>query len=220
MTQQLDNGFGTFMTAEAIEAFSLVKLSSTTDKTVAKVGAGQASIGVTQHYAANATPVTVKLWNAGGYFLCRAGAAITNRNSTLYAGADGTVKNTATGPKVGYSLDSAGAAEDLVEVLPTASLSPGSATINDNAGGTTGGTLTLVALATKALAEGTLGGTTGGTALMKKLRGTGYSAGLIADISDNLQVLRAAVIERDVSLPKNLRVLAKAMETAGIASVI
>ena len=118
-------------------------------------------------------------------------------------------------------------AEDLVYVYT------GSAwvtfTLDDNSGGTTGGTFRLNAPAVTqvTIAEGTLGGTTGGTELTMKVLGTGYSAGAVASISNNLQVLLKEVNAAKVDIAalktadaNNDRVLAKGLERLGLAKII
>ncbi len=246
MTQQRDSGFGTYTAAEAIGEFIRVKLSSTTDRTVAIAGEGEIGIGMTQEAVASGGEVLVKEWNAGGTFKMTANEAIATRNCDVYAGAAGKVQDTAAGEKIGQALDTASATGAVIEVIPRSAPTDAAgdhvASIDDNTGGTTGGTaqtvdtLTTVttvsiddksggtsggteripvcgsmtaltitdssggtaaastipacgAMTAVAIAEGTLGGTTGGTESLVIIRGSGYSAGPIADISKNFQVI-------------------------------
>ncbi len=197
MASQREHPTGTYTAGEAVGAHIRVKLDGTSDRQVVIAGAGERGIGVTQQAADSGAEVEVREWSAGGTIKMTAGAAVSTRNAALYAAAAGKVSTTVSAALLGWALDTASAAGSVIEALPDVRpLAATVAAIDDNTGGTTGGTEQLAdpcTAITQEIAEGTLGGTTGGTASMVIVRGTGYSGGPVADIQRNLQVLTAAV---------------------------
>lgn len=105
-----------FEVSSALEAFRLVKLTSTS-MTVEYAGAGDEPIGVTKYVALNdGNRVAVSLLNKAGTVKCVANGAITI-NTSVYAQADGKVGSTVTGRKIGTALSSASADGNIVEVM-------------------------------------------------------------------------------------------------------
>jgi len=219
MSQQNDVGFVTFTAGEALAAFRQVKLDSANDRQVVYAGAGEKGVGVTQEVAANAAKVTVKLWGAPGTFKVQVNEA-TTANCFLYSAASGYLADTASGDKVAYGLDAASATGAVIEAIPvSAALEAGAAavaSIDDNSGGTTGGTELLNPTATARIDDDsggttggtehyvdvlatqtgealtkqvTLGGTTGGTPALVKINTVGGTSAQSAQIRNNLRVV-------------------------------
>jgi len=212
MSTQNETGVLMMIAGEDLAEFRRVKMSSTTNRTVVYADAGEDFIGVTQAGVSDGDRVAVRMTNAGGTLKMVASAAISTRNSALYGAADGKVSGTAAGDAIGYALDTASGNGAVIEVLPA--LKAGetsigalsaidddlggttggterfvftSAPIDDDCGGTTGGTEQLAI--TRAAIDDDTGGTTGGTEQLATVTGTGYSAGVTTAIVNNFAVL-------------------------------
>ena len=210
MTTQNDNGLMTFVAGEALAQHTLVRLSSTNDRTVVYTDSGEIPIGVVQEAVASGGVANVKLLSSGGTFKMTASEAIATRNCRVYPADDGKVKDTAAGNAIGYALDTASAIGGIIEVCPIARGQESDilalATIDDDSGGTTSGTEQL-ALSSSAIDDDT-GGTTSGTEQLNAVTGTGGSAGHAALINNNLAVLAAEFNQLRTDLANNVAVLA------------
>jgi hypothetical protein len=171
MTTQNDNGFATFTAAEALAIYRRVKLSSTSNRTVAYADAGEKAIGVTQAAAESTGDlVTVKLFTTPGTFKLTAKTSMATRNGNVYGADDGYVDDAASGGIIGYNLDTASGVGAIIEVAPIADLplteADAVATIDDDSGGTTSGTEQLSAISALtclAAIDNDSGGTDSGT---------------------------------------------------------
>jgi len=171
MATKNDTAYATFTAAEVLAQYRRVKLSSTTDRTVEYADAGEKSIGVTDSpAAATGDPVSVKLFNGPGTFKVTAKTAMATRNCAVYGADDGYVDDAASGGQIGYALDTASGVGAVIEMAAIADLPTTEAaevaTIDDNSGGTTGGTEQLdaiSALTCLAAIDDDSGGTNSGT---------------------------------------------------------
>jgi len=130
MAAQVEGGTRTFVANDAsIAAFLRVKLTSASGHQVELAGTGEVHIGIVQPspLIANGSPVTLKLANAPGTVKVVAGGAVTI-GATLYGAAAGRVDDVSSGSAIGIALNSAGAAGDIIEMLPFNVLSTTAAT--------------------------------------------------------------------------------------------
>ena len=105
--------------------------------TVEVAGAGEQHIGVTEYAVAASGEVACKLTNFPGTVEMVAAEAFA-LGATLYGAAAGKVQDTSSGSAIGIALEAAGAAGDVVEVLPFHVLSTTAATVSiADAGGFT-----------------------------------------------------------------------------------
>lgn len=106
----------TLTAGEALEANRRVKLSS---GTAVYADAGERCIGVTQHSAANAAQVAVKLWAQSGTVEVVATGAVA-AGAVVYGTADGKCDDAvAAGPQIGLAKNACGAG-GLAEIIPYA----------------------------------------------------------------------------------------------------
>ena len=118
MSQYDDSGIKSYKASAAIAQYARVYLSAA--ETVTTAGLTDICIGtaLNEAFAAN-DPVAVKLWSASGTHKCIADEA-SAVNAVLYTCASGEVQDTAeaTGFQLGIALEAAGAAGDIIEVMP------------------------------------------------------------------------------------------------------
>lgn len=112
MSKQIDSPL-TMTTGEAIEAFRRVKISGAT---VVYADAGEAGIGIAQAYAASGAAVCIREHHHGGTFKGVAAGTFAV-GATLYGAADGTLDDTVVGSPIGYALEAATAAGDIIEYV-------------------------------------------------------------------------------------------------------
>lgn len=146
--------------------------------TVAYSGAGAVCDGITMDRAdATGDKIRVDLFRQRpGTFEIEAGKTIPV-NTMVYGAADGKVSDAASGLRVGRTLKAAGGSGAVVEVVAVSQIAQ----------------TTLITPTQKQVAESTLGGTFGASPTMEKVKGTGYSGGAVAAISNNLQILRQQI---------------------------
>jgi len=167
MASQQETQFHTFTAGAALAKFRQVKLDSTNDRQVVATGAGEKGIGITQNAAsASGERVTVKLYSGSGTYKVEAGLTIGTRNGLVYSGASGRLSSTGSGNAVGRNLDTPSGTGSIFELMPVpmSENDIGALTlIDDDSGGTNGGTLQLTT--TVDLVDST-GGTDGGTGVL------------------------------------------------------
>jgi hypothetical protein len=121
MSQYIEGPRKTFTAGEALPAFRRVLVFAVTGEhgpTVKLADATEPCIGVTEEYTASGAPVTIYLANAQGTRKMMATAAAITGNNAVYAANDGYVAATGTVVE-GKALETtAGAAGDILEVLP------------------------------------------------------------------------------------------------------
>jgi hypothetical protein len=114
--EENDLGLRTFTSGEALAIHRRVKLNSS--QVVVYADADDIGIGTTTMAAADASAVTVKLWNYPGTrkMVCSAAVDI---GDTLYGTDDGKVEDTHTsdGPALGVALQAGSADAAIIEVL-------------------------------------------------------------------------------------------------------
>lgn len=96
--------------------------TTTTPGSVIYADAGEQAIGVTLESVSDGDLVSVQLYTKDGTLFGVAAEAFLY-GVTLYAGASGTIQDTATGSAIGVALEAATAANDVVEYMPFAVLS-------------------------------------------------------------------------------------------------
>jgi hypothetical protein len=111
MSKQCDSPIS-IVTGEAINAFCRVKISGAT---VIYADAGAAGIGTVQEYTASGAMACIRL-HGGGTHKVRA-AGTFSAGATLYGAADGEVDDTVVGSPLGYALEAATAAHDIIEMV-------------------------------------------------------------------------------------------------------
>lgn len=113
MSQQ-NNGLKAFKATSAVVAYRRVKYDGA--GAVSYAGVGEVWIGVTQAAGAAGDFVTVLLRTAIGTCKVCAAEALAD-GATLYAAANGKVKDTASGTLTGIALEAALADGDIIEAL-------------------------------------------------------------------------------------------------------
>lgn len=106
-------GVVTFTAAAALTQYQRVKLVG---ETVDVAGADEAHIGYADAPAASGALVAVRLRNAEGTRLAIASAAIV-AGAALEGTAAGAVATASAGTPIGYALQAAGAAGDVIGIL-------------------------------------------------------------------------------------------------------
>lgn len=121
MSQFVEGPRKSFTAGSILEPFRRVKVTAATGAhgpTVGYAGVSDPCIGVTEAYVPSGDPVTVYLANAQGTRKMSATAAAITANNPVYAAANGQVAATGTIIE-GKALETtAGAAGDILEVLP------------------------------------------------------------------------------------------------------
>lgn len=107
-----------FVATAALEPYIRVKLSS---GQVVVAGLNEAAIGVTHARVAAGGLVPVSLFNGYGTTFMTAAAAITS-GAAVRGAASGKIDDTGVGPVIGYALEAATAAGDVIEVLTVGSI--------------------------------------------------------------------------------------------------
>ena len=116
--QQNDGIFGSMIPGSALEPNRLVKVSAGT-LVYCTATASDRPIGLTMERAdAAGDIVKFKYINAPGTFLMSAASTIS-AGALAYPAAAGQVWSTAAGSILGTAMQAAGAANDLIEVIPT-----------------------------------------------------------------------------------------------------
>jgi len=126
------DGIMTFMAGEALEAHRMVKIDTAGSQApidVIYAGAGEASIGVTEHAAANETPVAVKLFTWGGTMEIEA-ADTWDVGATIYCAASGKASDSATGSAIGKGKTLCATAAEIIEIIVSPVLSSTAGTIS------------------------------------------------------------------------------------------
>ncbi len=117
-SQQNDGIFGSMISGSALEPNRLVKVSAGT-LVYCTATTSDRPIGVTQERAdAAGDIVKFKYINAPGTFLISAASTIS-AGALAYPAAAGQVSSTVTISILGTALNASGAANDLIEVIPT-----------------------------------------------------------------------------------------------------
>lgn len=139
------NGEIPMLAGEALEQYRQVKLHSTTYEVV-YADAGEIGIGFTQEAVADAAYVTVRPKSFAGTHLVTAADTFA-WGATLYSAADGKVSDTVSGSPIGFALEAATAAGDVVAAILFAQLATTAAgTSIADAGGFTSTTTVEAAL--------------------------------------------------------------------------
>lgn len=109
-----------FIAGADLAAKRRVKLKAATTTTPPEVeyaGAGEAHIGVTEHWADSGDGVSVLLANASGSMEMTASGPVA-LGASIYGAASGKVDDTVSGSAIGTALEAATADGDVVEILP------------------------------------------------------------------------------------------------------
>ena len=114
--------------AEAGTEGQLVKISGSTEKTVAICGAGEVAYGVLLQDGAANDLVSVEMLTKDGTVRVISAAAIT-ANADLYAAANGRVSSTPNGRKLGHAEEAADGAGEFLAMVP---LPSGSADVENS----------------------------------------------------------------------------------------
>lgn len=101
---------------EDVSKWRLLKLTG--DRTYKHAQPGDTPIGVNEAETASGDLVTVHLLGRLGSIEIEADGAIT-QNARVYVGLNGYVSAAAVGPCIGHAIQSASAAGDVIEVLPS-----------------------------------------------------------------------------------------------------
>ena len=126
------DGVVTFMAGGALEAHRRVKVDTGGSQApidVIYADAGEAAIGVTEHAAANETPVAVKLFTWGGTMEIEA-ADTWAVGATIYGAADGKASDSATGSAIGVGKTLCATAAEIIEIIVSPVLSSTAGTIS------------------------------------------------------------------------------------------
>ena len=116
MSQQNDTGVKPFTAENAIAIHQAVKLGTAAGE-VDVAGATDPVIGFAKQTVAAGDPVSVELLTKPGTIRAIAAAAIT-KGDTVYEAAAGRVSTSAGSFKLGVALEAAGAAAQIIEILP------------------------------------------------------------------------------------------------------
>ncbi|MGA1979469.1 MAG: DUF1565 domain-containing protein [Sedimentisphaerales bacterium] len=114
MSQNCEGNIKTFTAAEALEAFRRVRLDSSGN--VVYSDSGETWIGTTEHYAANAAQVSIRLRTASGTRKVTAAGAFSI-NALLYGADDGKVDDAVAGSPTLRALEAATANNDVIEAI-------------------------------------------------------------------------------------------------------
>jgi len=114
MSSSIQGCVKSYVSTVAIAAYVLVKKSGD-NVVVLDTPATDVAIGVTLANGAAGDRVPVRLLNAGGTVLIKAGVAIA-QNASVYTAATGVIGTTNTNALVGYA-EQAAAVGDIIEVL-------------------------------------------------------------------------------------------------------
>lgn len=118
MSQQNENGFKTFVAAEAIAQYLRVKLNGSGQAALA--GLNEPAIGIAQRGVASGEMCPVRLLNCPGTFKMKASAAIT-AYAKVFGTASGKIDDTTqpglAGGCLGTALEAATADGDIIEIL-------------------------------------------------------------------------------------------------------
>ena len=117
-TTTIDNTSRTFVAAEAIGAYLLVKVDSSGLIEIATAAAAEPKIGYTTTAVTLGESANVSLIHGGGSSFATASEALSI-GDIVYGDADGKVSASgSSGDKVGVTLTTATADGDVIEVLP------------------------------------------------------------------------------------------------------
>ena len=119
MSQQTEGNIKSFVSAEALAVYRIVKLASGSGVNVqyADEADGVNGIGVTQKGVAISTDVAVALKFGGRTFMVTADGAIT-AGDEIFPSDDGKVSNVATDKsRIGRALETATADGDIIEAI-------------------------------------------------------------------------------------------------------
>jgi len=114
----IDNTTRTFVAAEAIGAYILVKVDTNGSVVKATATASEPKVGYTVAAVGSGEAATVSLIHGGGSSFATASEALSI-GDIVYGDADGKVSASgSSGDKVGVTLTAATADGDVIEVLP------------------------------------------------------------------------------------------------------
>ena len=219
MVDWVESGVRSFQASAALAVYRRVKLDASGKLTYAGA-ADQNAIGVTMRAAFAADEwVPVRLLTADGTMPYTAAGAIAVTDS-LYAAANGKVASTGT-VLAGLPLEAVAGDGDFLEAVVSNLVNFGGTanavpTIDDDTGGTNGGTeqLTWTAVTASAI-DDDAGGTNGGTEQLTAMRFTAGTAGFLTPIKNNFAVLadelnelRLNVVNMETKVKNNFAVLA------------
>lgn len=117
-TTTIDNTSRTFVAAEAIGAYILVKVDSSGLIETASATASEPKVGYTTSAVTLGEAATVSLIHGGGSSFATSSEAL-NIGDIVYGDANGKVgASGSSGDKVGVTLTAAAGADEVIEVLP------------------------------------------------------------------------------------------------------